>query len=549
MSSDPFGGLFDRDELLAGLPARRASALLFLIESRTAHLVARSRQATERFLTEEAAQERQLAFLEAFALGRDPPLRPTIHDLERHSEAWAPLVASNPRLRAAVARRLGEKYSFTYEAVPGIRAALGLDEAEVRQAYERLYREPLERIFVARARFADRLRSGWTGLSGRLERLPPFWTAYSLTLTETVGATILALPIALAAVGPLPGVAVLVALGLVNVLTVIFMAEAISRSGTIRYGSTFFGRVVADYLGRGGSLVLTATIASALVVGAVNLGLVLALSLLAFPHAKSDNLLYVNAPFLGGRPFDSSIVALIFGVVLAAYCGHMSVGICARLVLRRDPSARSLVWGCAAAQATAILVYCLFVLALNGAIAPEALAEETGTALSPLAREVGPVVPALGSVYVVLGVGMVSITYALALFGLVQERLPSAPQRVVILPRRRARLLFEQRGRSRARGGLRLGLVYLGLYDGEPRFRLDAERAGSIQRLDATVAGRWDVLGSGASELRERFPSMRGRRLKLSFEVLDADERSVRLRVSSSMRLVYQGEWDVAGLL
>ena len=41
MSSDPFGGLFDRDELLAGLPARRANALLFLIESRTAHLVAR----------------------------------------------------------------------------------------------------------------------------------------------------------------------------------------------------------------------------------------------------------------------------------------------------------------------------------------------------------------------------------------------------------------------------------------------------------------------------------------------------------------------------
>jgi len=599
MSSDPFGGLFDRDELLAGLPARRANALLFLIESRTAHLVARSRQATEWFLTEEAEQERQLAYLEAFALGRDPPLRPTIHDLERHAAAWAPLVASNPRLRAAVAHRLGEKYSFTYKAVPGIRAALGLDEAEVRQAYERLYREPLERIFVARARFADRLRSGWTGLSGRLERLPPFWTAYSLTLTETVGATILALPIALAAVGPLPGVAVLVALGLVNVLTIVFMAEAIARSGTIRYGRAFFGRVVADYLGRGGSLVLTAslfllcafmlpvyymgfavtledatpvpapvwvpvlfvvglyylrrqsltaTIASALVVGAVNLGLVLALSLLAFPHAKLDNLLYVNAPFLGGRPFDSSIVALIFGVVLAAYCGHMSVGICGRLVLRRDPSARSLVWGCAAAQATAILVYCLFVLAVNGAIAPEALAEETGTALSPLAREVGPLVLALGSVYVVLGVGMVSITYALALFGLVQERLPSAPQRIIILPRRRARLLFEQRGRSRARGGLRLGLVYLGLHDGEPHFRLDAERAGSTQRLDATVAGRWDVLGSGTSELRERFPSLRGRRLKLSFEVLDADERSVRLRVNSSMRLMYQGEWDVAGL-
>jgi amino acid permease len=599
MSSDPFGGLFDRDELLAGLPARRADALLFLIESRTAHLVARSRQATEWFLTEEAERERQLAFLEAFALGRDPPLRPTIHDLERHTAAWAPLVASNPRLRAAVAHRLGEKYEFTYEAVPGIRAALGLDEAVVRQAYERLYREPLERIFATRARFPGRFRSAWTGLSGRLERLPPFWTAYSLTLTETVGATILALPIALAGVGPLPAVAVLVALGVVNVLTVVFMAEAIARSGTIRYGSAFFGRVVADYLGRGGSLVLTAslfllcvfvlpvyymgfavtledatpvpapvwvlvlfvvglyylrrqsltaTIASALVVGAVNLGLVVALSLLAFTHARLDNLLYVNAPFLGGRPFDPSIVALIFGVVLAAYCGHTSVGICGRLVLRRDPSARSLVWGCAAAQATAILVYCLFVLAVNGAMAPGALAEETGTALSPLAREVGPVVLVLGSVFVVLGLGMGSITFALALFGLARERLPSAPQRVVLLPRRRARLRFEQRGRWRARGGLRLGLVYLGPHDGEPRFRLDAEREGSTQRLDATVTGRWDVLGGGATALSERFPSLRGRRLRLSFEVLDADERSVRLRVSSSMRLVYQGGWDAAGL-
>src|SRR4029453_3969319 len=114
--------------------------------------------------TEEAEQERQLAYLEAFALGRDPPLRPTIHDLERHAAAWAPLVASNPRWRGAGAPRVGEKYSFPYKAVPGIRAALGLDEAEVRQAYERLYREPLQRIFVARARFADRLRPGWGGL-------------------------------------------------------------------------------------------------------------------------------------------------------------------------------------------------------------------------------------------------------------------------------------------------------------------------------------------------------------------------------------------------
>ena len=128
MTSDE---LITREEILTSLPARRASTLLFLIESRTAHMVAQSRQAMEIFLTKEAAEERDLAFFEAFALGRDPPLRPTIQDLERYAPQWAPLVPENPSVRAAVAHLLGQKYDFTYQSVPGIRAALGLDEEAV----------------------------------------------------------------------------------------------------------------------------------------------------------------------------------------------------------------------------------------------------------------------------------------------------------------------------------------------------------------------------------------------------------------------------------
>jgi hypothetical protein len=45
--------LFTREEALGGLPARRASALLFVVESRTAHLVARSRDVVKRFVTEQ----------------------------------------------------------------------------------------------------------------------------------------------------------------------------------------------------------------------------------------------------------------------------------------------------------------------------------------------------------------------------------------------------------------------------------------------------------------------------------------------------------------
>jgi amino acid permease len=600
VSGDPFDGLLDREELLEGLPARRADALLFLIESRTAYLVARSRRATESFFTEGAAQDRELAFLEAFALGRDPPLRSRIQDLERHSHEWAALVARNPRVQAAVAHRLGRKYEFTREAVPGVRAALGLDEPEVKEAYERLYHEAIETIFVARAGIPDRLRWAWSSLAARLESLPPFWTAYSLTLTETVGATILALPIALAAIGPLPGVAILVVLGLVNVLTVSLLAEAIARSGTIRYGSAFFGRLVADYLGRGGSLVLTlglfvlcllvlpvfytgfagtledatsvpaaawvallflvglyylrrdslnSTIASALVVGAVNIGLIVALSLLAFAHAWPDNLLYERVPFVAGHAFESSIVGLVFGVVLAAYFGHMSVALCGQLVLRHDTSAGSLIRGCAAAQATAMLLYCLFVLAVNGAVAPQALTHATGTALAPLAGVAGPAVHILGSAFAVLGLGMVSITFSRALFGLTLERLPAVAPIVVALPRRAARLRFERRGRSRAHDDLRLGLVYLGLEAGEPRFRLDAERAGRTHRSEATGAGRRQVLGiHGDPGLLERFPDLRDDDDQLELEISDADEQSVRLRVTSSLKLAYEGAWDIAGL-
>jgi amino acid permease len=584
--------LFTREEVLAGLPARRASTLLFLIESRTAHMVARSRQAMERFLSEGAAEERDLAFLEAFALGRDPPLHPTIQDLERYAPQWTSLVPENPRVLAAVAHLLGRKYNFTYRAVPGIRAALGLDEEAVRRAYRRLYREPLETIYAPRITPVDRLRWAWAALAGWLESLPSFWTAFALTLTETVGAGVLALPIALASVGPLAGVVLLVVLGLVNVLTVASMAEAVARSGIIRYGRAFIGRAVADYLGSVGSLILTlglaiicfvvllayyiglsttladatrapaevwtvllfliglyflrreslnATVASALLVGAINIGLILLLSLLAFTHVRLGNLLYVNVPFLGGRPFDPSILQLIFGVVLSAYFGHLSLSNCARIVLRRDPSARSLIWGSTAGTATAVVLYCIWVLAVNGAIAPQALAGLSGTALAPLAAEVGPGVHVLGSIFVILGMGMASIHFSLGLFNLVREWLPTRSRPIVVLPRRRGRLLFHQRGNPS--GDPHIGLIYLGLESARPQFRLDIQLAGDTHRMEIAVTDRWED-----TALLDHLPELREQGIRLALEVLDGSQESVRLRVTSPMALTYEGEWDATGL-
>jgi amino acid permease len=596
MSPDALDAFPDADDLLAGLPARRASTLLFLIESRTAHLVARSRQATELLLTEEGAQERELAFVEAFAASREPPLRPSIQDIERHSVAWAPLVGGNRRVQAAVARRLGEKYEFTYDAVPGIRAALDLDEPAVADSYERLYREPLTAIFATRAGFRQRLRWRWSRLAAGLENVPPFWMAFSLTLTEIVGVSILALPIAIAAVGPLPGLGVLAVLGLVNALTVAFLAEAVSRSGPMRYGRAFYGRLVTDFLGPGAAVVLTgslfifcfvvllvyyvgiattlddatsvpeaawvalvflfglyfvrreslgATVASALVVGGLTVGLIVVLCLLAFAHADPDNLLYENVPFVGGTSFEPALLALIFGVVLTAYHGHLAVAICGPLVLDRDPSARSLIRGCVAAQATAMVLYSLFVLGVNGAVAPERLAEESGTALAPLAETAGPAVHAIGAAFVVLGMGMTSITLSLALSGLVRERLPAVASRLVTLPRRRARLLFSERRWAAAGRRLKVGVTYLGLDGRRPRFLVELERGGLTRRLEAIAEPRWDVLGAdGASALGEGS----GPSPELAFEIDHARDQSVRVRVTTTLRMDYEGAWDSTGL-
>jgi amino acid permease len=585
--------LFTRSEVQAGLPARRAQAALFLIESRTARLVAHAGLPLDPFLGETAAAERDLAFVEAFALGKAPPVKPSIQDLERYATAWRELVPDNPRIRAALAKLLGQKYEFTAEAVPGIRVALGLDDPAVVAAYERLYGQPLATIYAARPTLAERLRWAWAGLGRRLENLPPFWAVFALTLTETIGVSILALPIALAGIGPIPGAVLLAILGLVNVVTIIAMAEAVARNGGIRYGYGFLSRMVEDYLGQSGAGILwvgnlgwdvigllifilgfattlaavtgvsgviwpiallaialiflrqdslDATVTTALLVGAVNLVLLMLLSVLAFTRLQPDYLLHMNVPLRHGQPFDAAILALIFGTILGAYAAHPSVGISAKVVLPRDPSGHSLIWGVAAAQVVAIFFYCMWVLAINGAVAPQVLARETGTALIPLAEVVGPAASILGSVYVVLAMTIGTVYCAVRLFNLVRERLPRQSEPVVRLPRRQGRLVLQPRtGKAPAV----VGLTYLGLARDEgarPRLRVDIQQDGTLQRMEIVPAGRWDD-----TALRSQWPQL-DRRIKLDLAVQEATRDGVLLQVSTPLAVRYEGEWDVAGL-
>ncbi len=479
-------GLPSREELLGGglAPGRRATSLLFAIESRTARLVMQSYQSTALHLTAEAFEKPEQAYLEALAEGRDLPVQPTIQDLELHAPDWALLVSdAHAGVRAALAQQLGEKYVFARQAVPALREALGLDAEAVGEEYQRLYGQPLSSIYSRQITVLDRARWAWTSVAKRLDALPPFWMA--LTMTLIIGGVTLALPIAAAGIGALPSIVLIILVGLISALTISAMAETVTRSGDIRYGNAFIGRVVTNYLGKFSSSILSTvltafsfglllvfylgvattledattlptelwmgvlflvslyflsrgslnvTMALTIVITIANLSLLLILSLLAFTQLDLNNLLSVNLPWLNDQPFDPSVWSAIIGVILGTYSAHIWVVVFGKMNLQRDPSGRSLTRGHAVGIVCGMAMNSIWVLAVNGAIPPEVLANQSGTALAPLTALLGPAVGVLGAVFVVLSMGLGLIQFSLALFNLAGERfaswraMPQSPQ-------------------------------------------------------------------------------------------------------------------------
>ena len=474
-SRDNDAPMFTRDSLLGGLPARRASTILFAIEARTASLVRSNRVNRATYIGERTAAEREEAFLSALAGGRQQ-IDARIEDLEAHAARWAELVPEGADVRAGIARLLGSKYRFTHELVPGIRAALGLDDPATAEAFVRLHGAPLSSIYAERLTPSERQRWFRARIARRFEELPPFWIAYFLALTETIGEGILIVPVAVAGIGPIPAVILLILLGLANVITLAGLAEAVTRNGSMRYGAAYFGRLVGELLGPAAAsaqsialgvfnlVVLFAyflgfasvfsgatsvpegvwvvalfainlyylrkeslddTIASAVVIGVINLGLVGLITLIAATHVEASNLAYADVPILNGRAPDARTVGLVFGVVLVAFFGHTSVANASKLILNRESSGRSLLWGNVAALVTVIAAYCLAVIAIGGALGPGPLINTRGTAITPLADAVGPAVNVLGSIYVVLAIGLGSIYVSLGVYNQVIELLRS----------------------------------------------------------------------------------------------------------------------------
>jgi len=182
------------------------------------------------------------------------------------------------------------------------------------------------------------------------------------------------------------------------------------------------------------------------------------------------NLLYFNLPFANGQPFDPSLWGLIFGVILLAFFGHMSVNNCAQVVLRRDASARSLIGGAVAAQVVVIVLYSIWCLAVAGAVLRRHCRLKRAPSWRRLASSVGPIAVVLSSIFVILALAIGSLHSSLGLYNLVRERLPAQASLSVRLPVREGRLVLTPRRSIR------------------DLFRTDRRPAGSVWPTSAWTA-------------------------------------------------------------
>ena len=580
--ADP-GEFLTRDEVLGGLPARRARMLLFLIEQHSALHASEREVGTMALLGERSAEARQLAWIEAFALGRDAPRAASIREIESAAGRWAPLVPESAEVRAATLRLLGERHRLQYKRVPGIRDALGADHERVAEAFERQTGEPLESVWAARIGALDGLR--WTlSAPGRwLERAPPFRAAAALTFLLSMGQTVVIVPIALATVGPLAAAASIAVIGLLALSATAAVAEAAARSGEVRFRAGFFGRLVTSALGPGAGAIpsILGIAGVALPMLSAFIGLALLLSLAVPLPAELWVLLIgvvaVAAP-LGSRRTASFGGLMAFGLVSIALLGVLSVltlvdgalsgGLSApglappddvaldlalgvtigvllasfadpvytvqigRIVLPRDPGGTEYVRGSVAGMGAFVVLTAAFSAALLLSVPVDELAGERGTALDTVAEELGPGAVVLG---VLIGIALFGVRLygnSIALFDFVAEQMPGRPAIRVVLRAGRGRVLLGRPGHEHA---TRLALAYPGMSGGRARLELTVTGGGSprTSAVPLPAPGAEEAIEAGAEEL--------------SVEVLEADERHLHLGLRTSMSISYDREQELLG--
>jgi len=568
-----------REEVLGGLPARRARTLLFMIEQQAGRFAADREVGTMALLGERAAENRELDWVEAFALGREPPARPSIRQIEASAGLWSSLVPESPRVRAAVAILLGERHPLVRGRVPGIRAALGLDSEPVARAFADQAGRPIASLWqrpgpIERARWVAAAPGRW------LERASAFWAATALTFLLSMGQTVVIIPLAVATVGPVAGAASIAVIGLLALSATAAIAEAATRNGEIRYRGAFFGRLVTSVLGAGagavpvllgivgvvlptlsafvglalllelavplpapawavllGALAIaiplrgrrTASFGGLMAFGLVSVALLAALSALALGEAALEGEL--AAPSLG-PPGDIGLdlaLGVIIGVLIGSYADPVYTVQIGRIVLPRDPDGDGYVRGSIAGMAAFVLLTVAFSAAVLVSVPASELAAEDGSALNTLSGRFGAAVAALG---VLVGIGLFGIRLygnAIALFDFVGERLPGRPARRLVLRAGTGRVLLT---RPDARDEP-LALAYRGLDGDRPVLAVTRTEPGlppSATEYHLPPSGRREAISANGEEL--------------GLMALDADPKVLHLAVDTTMAISYDAEPD-----
>ena len=168
------------------------------------------------------------------------------------------------------------------------------------------------------------------------------------------------------------------------------------------------------------------------------------------------------------------------------------------------------------------MLFCLWVVAVNGAIAPEILASQTGTVLEPIIAKIGSSSQVLAAILAISLLGMAWLRSSSLLVNICQEWIRERPASSVTLPRQQGRLILQTRDRYDL--GL-IGITYLEFGDDKVTLRLDLQLQGNVYRQDVEVRQNWSI-----KSLFAQYPQLKG--IDLNLEIQSANRDRVLLRSS-----------------
>jgi hypothetical protein len=308
-----------------------------------------------------------------------------------------------------------------------------------------------------------------------LHRLPHTLVVILLLVGLTLPQAILALPIAAATIGPLPALAIVALVGVVMVISTAAEAEVLARDPKIRAGRAYYGMLVEDEIGaraaaipnlaaglRTGMAVVGAYVGLSVTMAALTdlprtvwgviaivglavlllrggikipagvgaalglacLPLLIAIGAISATHIDPSALTHTNVPLFGGDASAADTIGSVLAVAIMLYLSSVYAVQVATETLPSAPSGRALVGGTAAGVAILTAIAGAWLMLTSGVIDAGPLSAEVGTVLGPLAQETGFAVTVLGTILIVLLLGLGIERSALAVSNLTAERLP-----------------------------------------------------------------------------------------------------------------------------